>query len=109
MPQQGIAITARLTDDDDSITGTGWQWYRGVTADNAADGIVETDLAGTEDDAETNKCDTGRTADCWIEGATSSTYIPAAADATGGPVDDDGDPTAQKLTVVARYTDGHVT
>ena len=30
VPQQGIAITARLTDQDDNITGTEWQWYRGT-------------------------------------------------------------------------------
>ena len=28
-PQQGIAITARLSDNDGNITGTEWQWYRG--------------------------------------------------------------------------------
>ena len=31
VPQEGIAITARLRDDDGNITGTEWQWYRGVT------------------------------------------------------------------------------
>ena len=30
VPQEGIAITARLTDKDGNITGTEWQWYRGV-------------------------------------------------------------------------------
>ena len=29
VPQQGIAITARLSDQDGNITGTEWQWYRG--------------------------------------------------------------------------------
>ena len=29
VPQQGIAITARLRDQDGNITGTKWQWYRG--------------------------------------------------------------------------------
>ena len=29
VPQQGIAITARLRDQDNNITGTEWQWYRG--------------------------------------------------------------------------------
>ena len=53
--------------------------------------------------------DADLTTDCWIEGATSSTYIPVAADATGGPVDTAGDPTAQRLTVVARYVDAYVT
>ena len=39
VPQEGIAITARLNDQDGNITGTKWQWYRGgtpatTTADN---------------------------------------------------------------------------
>ena len=29
VPQEGIAITARLSDQDGSIAGTKWQWYRG--------------------------------------------------------------------------------
>ena len=32
VPQEGIAITARLSDPDKGVTGTGWQWYRGGTA-----------------------------------------------------------------------------
>ena len=28
VPQEGIAITARLSDQDGNITGTEWQWYR---------------------------------------------------------------------------------
>ena len=37
VPQEGIAITARLNDQDGNITETEWQWYRSVTkiADNA--------------------------------------------------------------------------
>ena len=35
-PQEGIAITARLSDNDGNVTGTEWQWYRG-------------DIAGTDD------------------------------------------------------------
>ena len=31
VPQEGIAITARLSDNDGNVTGTEWQWYRGVT------------------------------------------------------------------------------
>ena len=31
VPQEGIAITARLSDQDGSIAGTKWQWYRGGT------------------------------------------------------------------------------
>ena len=28
-PQEGMAITARLSDEDGNITDTKWQWYRG--------------------------------------------------------------------------------
>ena len=37
-PQEGRAITARLTDNDGGVTGAQWQWYRGGTkADDTAD------------------------------------------------------------------------
>ena len=106
VPQEGTPITARLTDKDGNISGTAWQWYRGVTPATPADGIVESDLPTAECDA---TADTPVLTDCLIEGATSATYIPTAADATGGPDDADGNPTAQKLTVVARYVDNYVT
>ena len=97
-PQVGRAITARLSDPDGGITGAEWQWYRGVT-DTA-------DLPDTAD--ATEKCDADTLTNCWIEGATSSTYTPRAADATGAGTDDP--PTdPQKLTVVAKYTDAYVT
>ena len=31
VPQQGIAVTASLSDQDGGITGAEWQWYRGGT------------------------------------------------------------------------------
>ena len=102
-PQEGTPVTARLTDKDGNISGTAWQWYRGVTAEDDAVGIVESDLPAAECDA---TADTPVLTDCLIEGATSATYIPTAADATGGGTDGDD---AQKLTVVARYVDGFVT
>ena len=42
VPQEGIAITARLSDQDGNITDTEWQWYRGVTdtEDPRSTGIV---------------------------------------------------------------------
>ena len=105
-PQQGIAVTARLSDRDGGITGTEWQWYRGdipaVEADTAApfNAAIQADelVALTAD----NMCSaTTPTAtpnnNCWIEGATSSTYIPTA--------DDEG----MTLTVVATYVDAYVT
>ena len=44
-----------------------------------------------------NKCGDAVTTNCWIDGATSSTYIPKKADAGG------------KLTAVATYVDAYVT
>ena len=103
-PQEGIAITARLSDNDGNITGTEWQWYRGdipaqadgdTTAGEPGAGTTEADEL-TELTAD-NKCDADTLTNCWIEGATSSTYIPKAADAGG------------KLTAVATYVDAYVT
>ena len=54
-PRVGIAVTASLTDPDGSISGLTWQWYYGVT---------------NEDAVETNA----------IEGANSDTYTPVAGD-----------------------------
>ncbi len=96
-PQQGIAITARLSDNDGNITGTEWQWYRGgADAANTADPRTddediegEVTVAGAVDCAD----DTAATTVCKIDGATSSTYIPKAAD--------DG----RLLTAEARYND----
>ena len=52
VPQEGIAITARLSDQDGNITGTEWQWYRGngTLGVSDADGtvvIVTTTLSAT--------------------------------------------------------------
>ena len=43
VPQEGIAITARLSDQDGSIRETEWQWYRGENAlgvDAAGDVVI---------------------------------------------------------------------
>ena len=107
VPQEGIAITARLSDNDGNIVRTEWQWYRGgtpateteedavaeedVTDDTAREGLVTIDLTTTIPDC------TDTTADgtlCIIVGATSSTYIPKAADADN------------RLTARATYVDG---
>ena len=100
-PQEGIAITARLSDKDGGIVGTEWQWYRGdidATDDDSdpVNGIQADELVALTD---INKCDVDETTtdNCWIEGATSSTYIPKAAD--------DG----MTLTAVATYVDAYVT
>ena len=98
-PQEGIAITARLSDPDGDISATKWQWYRGaVTVEDAdtdpVNGIQADELTARTDDT---KCDDDTTTDCWIGGATSSTYIPKATDA------------GSTLTVVATYVDAFVT
>ncbi len=126
-PQVGISVTASLDDPDKGVTGAEWQWYRGggtiADGDTPADGIQQDEieavfgtLATTGENAGKfgAKCDPTSTTpaertNCWIEGATSSTYTPVAADTTGGPADSAGDPTAQRLTAVVRYTDTVVT
>ena len=54
----GVEITATLKDDDDGVYGLMWQWYSGAVTD----------------------------ADNAIDGATSATYTPKAADATANAV-----------------------
>ena len=139
VPQEGIAITARLSDQDGSIRETEWQWYRGEDAlgvDAAGDVVILADGAITAGTNEVTPSGAIRTiaentvayptnviavtsctpatgdasTTCSIDGATSSTYIPKRADATSGPVvNDDDPPTSQKLTVVARYVDALTT
>ena len=58
-PQEGVPITAMLTDPDGSVTGTMWQWSSQSGTANA-----ECDNSGNFDD---------------IEGATAATYTPTAA------------------------------
>ena len=52
-PQEGIAITARLSDNDGNITGTEWQWYRGdiaaTDADSPTNGIQADELVALAD------------------------------------------------------------
>ena len=103
-PQEGIAITARLSDPDGDISATKWQWYRGAASavgddtDSPVDGIQTDELIAL---TVANKCDPNADpvvlTNCWIGGATSSTYIPKAADA------------GNKLTVRTTYVDGFVT
>ncbi len=88
VPQAGRAITASLSDPDGGITGAEWQWYRAVTD--------PTSLPTTECDDPTP---TTAGTPCLIDGATSSTYTPTAADAGAG----------NTLTVVVTYTDAFVT
>ena len=99
-PQQGIAITARLTDPDGNISGTQWQWFKseteGATLPAAPEaGAVETAYYCTETDGTARTVEA--TDSCAIRGATSSTYIPKKADA------------GTHLTAVASYVDGFVT
>ena len=57
-PRVGVAVTASLTDPDDSISGVKWQWYNGT--------IDQSDLT-----------------DNAIAKARSATYTPKEADAEG--------------------------
>ena len=94
-PQVGRSVVASLSDEDGSISGASWQWYRNATAttDNTA-------LAGV-----TAECadDTDTATLCSIPKATGPSYTPVAADAVST-----GD-TAARLAVRVTYTDKHVT
>ena len=99
-PQEGIAITARLSDPDGNISGTSWQWFKSKTEGTAP---AAAPAAGTAESAYycTDADGTARTtaddASCAIRGATSSTYIPKKGDA------------GTYLTAMASYVDGFVT
>ena len=89
LPQEGIAITARLSDQDGNITGTEWQWYRGdaivgtftLAAEGDAAHTTGTEIVSTlrvdgNNDGEITVADTGLVTHC----------EPTAADiAAGGP------------------------
>ena len=76
-PRVGVPVTASLTDPDGSISGLTWQWYN--TAPTVATDPTPIELAQGA-----------------IEDATSETYTPLAADATGNVT----------LHARAMYTDG---
>ena len=98
-PQEGRAVTARLTDNDGGVTGAQWQWYRGGTKatsttdprtnNSDVDGLVTIPETAPDD------CDADTADDelCTIDGATSSTYT---------PTEDDAD---ELLTARVTYTD----
>ena len=79
-PQVGVPITASVDDPDGGVTDITWQWY------DAAITLVQDSNKVNEADLLTNTNA--------IEGATSATYTPTAADAT------------KILGVLARYKDG---
>ena len=87
-----VAGTTELTDD-------------GMIRNIVTDGD---DTFEPAEGTEVPECDPDATtpviANCLIKDATSATYIPTAADATGGGTDDD---KRQQLVVVAIYKDGH--
>ena len=113
VPQEGIPVTASLTDPDGNISGTEWQWYRVTlpTADGASEPVL-IDSAGDRDpdgiDTDGNltngaevtsitKCSAASpSVICAIDDGTSGTYIPTRADAD------------RKLVVWATYVDGFV-
>ena len=61
----GAPLAASLSDKDGGTSGTTWQWYRVDAADTALP---------------TSDCDDGTPANCVLDGATSSSYTPVAAD-----------------------------
>ena len=123
-PQEGIAITARLSDPDGNITDTKWQWYRGddligtfIEADPNDDGKqrvstlrIDSDTTGQDGgvDGEIDTDDTTVVTNCTLEtGTPSSTCaINNATSSTYTPVADDAD---EKLQVRASYVDGFAT
>ena len=96
VPQEGIAITARLDDEDGNISGTKWQWYRVTPSttpgtsdpalvdsagDRNPDGI-DTTGDGTADVTSVTKCSADTpSVICAIDAGTSATYVPTRADA----------------------------
>ena len=50
-PQEGIPITASLSDPDGNITGTSWQWYRGAGSLVGNDDALLTNLVKCSADA----------------------------------------------------------
>ncbi len=116
VPQEGIPITASLTDADLNISATKWQWYRGdgtLNINNDGDLVfgatvtpaTATDPISITDGTEVTNCDltaAERAADttvsstCAINNGTSATYVPARADRD------------KKLQVRVTYVDGFV-
>ena len=74
-PQRGKSIVATLTDEDGSIRGPEWQWYR-----NAASDTAESALSDLDPDTEGDRCTNDGVTLCLIHGATSPQYTPGAAD-----------------------------
>ena len=112
-PQEGMAITARLSDEDGNISGTKWQWYRGDGTLNIRDtdsvlvvgGTVDATTGEVTDGTAVTNCvltaaqitaNTDVSATCAINDGTSATYVPQRADAES------------KLQVRATYVDGFV-
>ena len=96
VPQEGIPVTASLTDPDGNISGTEWQWYRVTlpTDDGASEPVlidsagdrnpdgIDTTGNGTADETSITKCSAASpSVICAIDDGTSGTYIPTRADA----------------------------
>ena len=98
VPQEGIAITARLDDEDGNISGTKWQWYRVTPSttpgtpdpalvdsagDRNPDGIdTDGDLTNGAEVTSVTKCSADTpSVICAIDAGTSATYVPTRADA----------------------------
>ena len=94
-PQVDRQVVASLSDEDGSVSGADWQWYR-----NAVEGTA-TAVEATFADAPECTDTTGAEILCSIPKATGPAYTPVVADTAG-----DGD-TAARLAARVTYTDKH--
>ena len=82
-PRVDFSVTATLADPDNITAGSvSWQWYKGNVTQAGLDGL------------DNNECVDASTNNCFIKGATSTTYTPVAFD------------VGDTVVAVALYTDG---
>ena len=101
-PQEGIPITARLTDKDENISGTAWQWYRGtgtLSVDTRGNVVVVelADDSATVKDAELTP--SGYVRYTVIDGTTETAVVRAPA-----PTADSATPYATSVSDLAGVT-----
>ena len=93
-PQMGEALTAALSDDDGTLTGITWQWYRGSTEIIGATTIMYTPVQADIDNELTAKAaytDGKNPNDKDMAEATTMMAVRAAPSTNNGPVFPDED------------------
>ena len=80
-PQVGKQVLASLSDQDGTIRGQSWQWYRNAVSDTTDDQLANVTIG------EDGDCGDDTTVLCRIAGATSPAYTPKAADVQDGETD----------------------